>query len=113
MPDPNAAFVGEIPVNYDRYLGPVFFHGFADDLAGGLPVGPNMRVLEVACGTGIVTRPLLDRIRGHRVLVATDLNEAMIAHGRKHIAAELGDHAVRCPLRAIVFSARRPSEGAA
>src|SRR5712692_5355845 len=88
MADSNAAFVGEIPRNYDRYLGPIFFHGYADDLAARLTVTPGMRVLETACGTGIVTRRLADRIRGHGSLVATDLNEAMIAHGRTALAAE-------------------------
>jgi SAM-dependent methyltransferase len=90
MADQNAAFVGEIPVNYDRYLGPIFFHEYADDLVARVPLAPGMRVLETACGTGIVTRRLLDRLRGLGVLVATDLNEAMIAHGRSHISAEPG-----------------------
>lgn len=90
MTDRNAAFVGDIPGNYDRYLGPVFFHGYADDLAGCLTIKPEMRVLETACGTGLVARRLLDRLRGHGVLVATDLNEAMIAHGRSHISADPG-----------------------
>ncbi len=90
MADRNVAFVGEIPSNYDRYLGPVLFHDYADDLAGRLTLKPGMRVLETACGTGIVTRRLLDRLRGHGVLVATDLNEAMIAHARSHVSAEPG-----------------------
>jgi SAM-dependent methyltransferase len=90
MADSNAAFVGEIPSNYDRYLGPFFFHGYADDLAARLPVAPGMRVLETACGTGIVTRRLADRIRGQGSLVATDLNEAMIAHGRANLPAGAG-----------------------
>jgi SAM-dependent methyltransferase len=88
--DGNAAFVGDIPGNYDRYLGPMFFHGYADDLAARLPVAPGMRALETACGTGIVTRRLLDRMRGHGSLVATDLNEAMITHGRTTLTAEPG-----------------------
>ena len=90
MPDQNAAFVGNIPANYDRYLGPLLFHDFADDLAGRLTLKPGMRVLETACGTGIVTQRLLDRMRGHGTLVATDLNDAMIAHGRRHVTAEPG-----------------------
>ena len=90
MADQNAAFVGNIPANYDRYLGPLLFYDFADDLAGRLTLKPGMRVLETACGTGIVTQRLLDRMRGHGTLVATDLNDAMITHGRRHVSAEPG-----------------------
>jgi hypothetical protein len=53
--NPNAAFVGSIPQNYDQYLGPLLFHPYADDLVARVPVNPAMRVLETACGTGIVT----------------------------------------------------------
>jgi len=76
------AFVGSVPPNYDRYLGPLLFHTLADDLASRLPVTPGMRVLEVACGTGIVSERLRRRLGGQGTLVATDLNEAMIAHAR-------------------------------
>ena len=90
MADKNAAFVGDIPGNYDRYLRTVFFQGFAEDLAQRLALKPGMRVLETACGTGIVTRQLLDRMRGHGTLVATDLNEAMVDHARRQVSAEPG-----------------------
>jgi ubiquinone/menaquinone biosynthesis C-methylase UbiE len=90
MADKNAAFVGDIPGNYDRYLRTVFFQGFAEDLARRLTLKPGMRVLETACGTGIVTRQLLDRMRGHGTLVATDLNGAMIDHARRQVSAEPG-----------------------
>jgi ubiquinone/menaquinone biosynthesis C-methylase UbiE len=79
----NAAFVGSIPQNYDRYLGPVFFHHYADDLVTRVPVTPGMRVLETACGTGIVTERLIRRLAEHGSIVATDLNEAMFAHARR------------------------------
>jgi len=85
--DRNAAFVGDIPRNYHQYLGPVFFHEFADDLAQRVQVMSGMRLLEIACGTGIVTRRLGDRLRGHGSIVATDLNEAMITHGRAQMPA--------------------------
>ena len=90
MTDEHTAFVGDVAGNYDRYLGPVLFQVYADDLARRLPVKPDMRVLETACGTGILTRRLLDRMRGLGSLVATDLNEAMIAHARAHVTAEPG-----------------------
>src|SRR4030095_3377211 len=88
MPDRPDAFVGTVPQHYDRYLGPVLFHGFADDLAARVTPRPGIRVLEVAAGTGIVTRRLLARVRGHGTLVATDLNEAMMAHGRREVPAD-------------------------
>ncbi len=53
MADRDAAFVGSIPANHDRYLGP---------------------------------------------LVA------------RNLAAQLGDRPLRCALRALVFSARRPAD---
>jgi SAM-dependent methyltransferase len=84
----HAAFVGTIPVNYDRYLGPLLFVPYADDLAARLPVAPGTRVLEVACGTGIVTERLVRRLAGQGTLVATDLNDAMIAHARSRIPAD-------------------------
>ena len=79
MANPYAASMGSIPENYHRYLSPVFFQPYADDLAARVPVDPGVRVLEVACGTGIVTERLRRRLAGRGTLVATDLNEAMLA----------------------------------
>jgi ubiquinone/menaquinone biosynthesis C-methylase UbiE len=86
MVEQHTAFVGTVPPNYDRYLGPLLFHPYADDMAARLPVSRGMRVLEVACGTGILTERLLVRLAGQGTLVATDLNQAMIAHARTRIA---------------------------
>ncbi len=82
MTDGHAAFVGSVPANYDRFLGPLLFHAYADDLAARLPVADGMRVLEVACGTGIVSERLARRLAGRGTLVATDLNAAMIDEAR-------------------------------
>lgn len=77
MPAENVAFVGSIPENYDRYLGPVLFEPYAKDLAERVNVPDGGSLLEVACGTGIVTRQLRDRLSPSVRIVATDLNEAM------------------------------------
>ena len=88
MAENNAAFVGSVPENYDRHLGAMLFHGFADDLVSRLTVTNGMRVLETACGTGIVTERLARRLDGHGTLVATDLNAPMLAYARaKRFAA--------------------------
>src|SRR3954469_3139815 len=78
MDNKNAQFAGSIPAAYDRYLGPMFFDPYAEDIAARLDVGPNSSVLELACGTGIVTRVLRNRLPATARLVATDLNEPMM-----------------------------------
>jgi ubiquinone/menaquinone biosynthesis C-methylase UbiE len=83
MADVTSAFTGKIPENYDRYLAPLFFDPYADDLVARVPTHDGVRILEVACGTGIVTRRLVDRLAGRGSIIATDLNEAMFAHARK------------------------------
>jgi ubiquinone/menaquinone biosynthesis C-methylase UbiE len=81
MPIDNTAFVGSIPENYDRYLGPVMFDPYARDLVERLKVPAGAAVLELACGTGIVTRRLRNRLPSTVQLIATDLNEAMFKYG--------------------------------
>jgi len=43
-------------------------------------VAKNGSVLELACGTGILTRVLRTRLRSTVKLIATDLNEPMFRH---------------------------------
>jgi ubiquinone/menaquinone biosynthesis C-methylase UbiE len=88
MPTNNAAFVGSIPENYDRYLGPVLFDPYAADLVSRLNVSENAAVLELACGTGIVTRRLRDRLGPEAKLVATDLNDAMLAYAARKFGSQ-------------------------
>jgi SAM-dependent methyltransferase len=75
-------FTGEIPVHYDRYLGPFLFEPYAADLAGRVAPREGARVLEVACGTGVLTRRLRAVLPASASITATDLNEAMVAYAR-------------------------------
>jgi ubiquinone/menaquinone biosynthesis C-methylase UbiE len=75
--DRNVLFQGAIPGNYDRYLGPVIFEPWAKDLVSRLAGRKYERVLEIACGTGIVTRQLRDALLATTEIVATDLNRDM------------------------------------
>ena len=75
--DRNVLFQGAIPENYDRYLGPVIFEPYAEDLVSRLKGKRFERVLEIACGTGIVTRRLRDVLPATTEIVATDLNPDM------------------------------------
>ena len=110
MSDAVAAFVGRIPEQYERYLAPLFFNAYADDLVARLPVTDDMQVLEVACGTGIVTRRLVERLRGRGCVIATDLNEAMFAHARTRLPARGDAHyrtadGMRLPFESRSFDA--------
>jgi ubiquinone/menaquinone biosynthesis C-methylase UbiE len=79
-------FTKGIAENYDKLLGPAWFGAIANDLASRLPTDPGGDVLEVACGTGLMTRPLRKRLLPSRRLVATDLSPGMLDHARSRLA---------------------------
>jgi ubiquinone/menaquinone biosynthesis C-methylase UbiE len=82
MSDRAADFTGSIPAFYDQGLGPVFFTDFADDIARRAAASAPVRVLEIAAGTGIVTRRLRDLLARDARLIATDLNPPMLEVAR-------------------------------
>src|SRR5690242_6434375 len=71
-------FAGSIPKLYDTYLVPLIFDPYAIDLVNRLRTRPLSRVLEIAAGTGVVTRRLASLLPENVTIVATDLNQAMI-----------------------------------
>lgn len=82
MVDVAANFSGSIPEYYDRCLGPAWFDIFAADLVDRLATKPPGDVLEIACGTGIVTKRLRERLDPVVRLVATDLSKTMLDYAR-------------------------------
>jgi SAM-dependent methyltransferase len=80
MSDIDKVFAGSIPELYERHMVPLIFEPYAADLAGRLGKRRVSRVLEIAAGTGVVTRALARS--GTYDIVATDLNAAMIEEAR-------------------------------
>jgi SAM-dependent methyltransferase len=78
------------PAYYDDCLGPVWFEAFAADLARRLPERPGGDVLEIACGTGLVTRRLRERLISSVRLVATDFSKAMLDYAQAKLEAAQG-----------------------
>ena len=72
-------FDDTIAQHYDDYLGPLVFEPFAADLAERATAAPAANVLELACGTGRVTRHLAAHFAPPAQLTATDLNPGMMA----------------------------------
>lgn len=78
MEDVVNLYSGSVPALYDRYRGPVFFEPYARALAGRLQHLVQGSVLEVAAGTGIVTRILAGLLPAEVTIVASDLSPAML-----------------------------------
>jgi SAM-dependent methyltransferase len=71
-------FTGPVPAIYDRYLGPMLFEPYAVDLAVRLRDLRRGRLLELAAGTGIVTRTVASTLSEAVEIVATDLSPQML-----------------------------------
>ncbi len=71
-------FAGSIPKLYETYLVPLIFEPYAADLAQRLRGRRLASVLEIAAGTGVVTRALAAGLPANVSIVATDLNQAML-----------------------------------
>ncbi len=79
----DSGFVGSIPELYERYMVPLMFEVYAQDLAQRVAGHAPQRVLEIACGTGVVTRQLAKTLPASTTLVATDLNPPMLEYARR------------------------------
>jgi SAM-dependent methyltransferase len=73
----------EIAEVYEATFVPAFFAQWAPILCDSAGVTPGQRVLDVACGTGVVARTAADRVVPDGVAVGVDLNEAMLTMARR------------------------------
>jgi SAM-dependent methyltransferase len=71
-------FAGSIPRLYEEYFVPLIFAPYARDLAERVAARAPRRVLEIAAGTGVVTRAMRELLPESTTIVATDLNQAML-----------------------------------
>lgn len=77
-------YAGTIAANYDRYLGPLLFEPYAIDLAAEIAKCGAGRVLELACGTGRVTRHLVNAVP-YAAITATDINPDMLSYAQSQL----------------------------
>jgi SAM-dependent methyltransferase len=78
MPDIDKVFAGSIPKLYETHLVPLIFEPYAADMKQRVGLLDLSRILEVAAGTGVVTRALATVANEAMAIVATDLNQAML-----------------------------------
>jgi SAM-dependent methyltransferase len=82
----DSIFSGSIAALYDRLLVPMLFRPYAEDLAQRVAAAKPAAILETAAGTGIVTEAI-SRAVPDAILVATDLNQAMLDVAAERIAS--------------------------
>jgi ubiquinone/menaquinone biosynthesis C-methylase UbiE len=77
-------FAGSIPEIYDRFLVPLIFEPYARNLAERIARTKPNDTLEIAAGTGALTRAMVLKLPPHTRIVATDLNQPMLDYARTH-----------------------------
>ena len=88
MSESDKVFAGSIPQIYDKYLVPLIFTGFAEDVAQRVATLSPMTILETAAGSGVVTRSLATKIAPDARYVVTDLNQPMLDHAAERQGAD-------------------------
>lgn len=78
MAGSDAQFSGAVPEVYDRLMVPLIFEPYAIDLVHRIDPLSSHEILELAAGTGALTRALSRSLPDHGRIVATDLNQPMI-----------------------------------
>jgi SAM-dependent methyltransferase len=78
-----AGYEGDVAIPYDQDLGPVLFEHYGADIARRIAERSVRDVLEIAAGTGIVTRHLRDTLAKDVRLTAIDISDSMLDVARK------------------------------
>lgn len=79
----DAKFSEKAAENYERYFVPVIGAPVAADLVEAATLRPGDRVLDVACGTGAVTRLAAEAVGPEGTVSGLDPNPAMLAVARE------------------------------
>ena len=103
MSESDKVFTGSIPENYDRYMVPLIFESFAQDIAQRATALSPRAVLETAAGSGVVTRALTPRLALDASYVVTDLNQPMLDYAATRQIADNRINWRRADAQALPF----------
>ena len=90
MSNTASGFGGSVPQVYHTLLEPLIFESYARDIIARIDLAKKPRILELACGTGIVTRKLVDDMPEGATLYASDLNPGMLQVAKDRLADAKG-----------------------
>jgi ubiquinone/menaquinone biosynthesis C-methylase UbiE len=83
------AYGAKPPENYERFFVPAIGEPLAHDLIRLAVLHPGERVLDVACGTGIVARLASQQVGSNGTVAGLDVNPGMLAVARSVTPAEM------------------------
>jgi ubiquinone/menaquinone biosynthesis C-methylase UbiE len=76
---PQGLFTGSLPEIYERFLVAPLFRPFAQELLARAGLAQDDRLLDVACGTGVVARLARDTVGDRGRVVGVDASPGMLA----------------------------------
>jgi ubiquinone/menaquinone biosynthesis C-methylase UbiE len=83
---------------YEEFFLPALFAEWPDRLITAVKIRLGERVLDVACGTGVLARAVADRVGDQRLVVGLDVNDGMLAVAHRKAPGSNGARAApnRC-----------------
>lgn len=78
-------YSGDSAYYYHKRLGPFLFEPYADIMANRIRISKTASVLELACGTGILTKVLARQMPPDAQFIATDINADMLSFARQSL----------------------------
>jgi SAM-dependent methyltransferase len=97
------AYAGTAPENDERYFVPAIGRPLAHALVDLAEVRPEQRVLDVACGTGIVASVAAERVGAEGLVAGVDINPGMLAVARSTPASGAPISWYEAPADALPF----------
>lgn len=76
---------GQTATHYDQFFGPLYFEPYAIEVAKRIELAGIAVVLEIAAGTGRVTRHIRERILSSAKLIASDISGEMLAVAKEKL----------------------------
>ena len=76
---------GQAAVHYDHFFGPLYFEPYAIEVAKRIDPTAVAVCLEIAAGTGRVTRHIRERILPSAKLIVSDISDEMLAVAKKKL----------------------------
>jgi SAM-dependent methyltransferase len=110
-------FLGSVPENYEHYLVPSIFGPWAHDLVEMAALRPGERVLDIACGTGVVARTAARKLGNTGSIVGLDSSAPMLKAARaaattEGVAVEWREgSAIKLPLADTAFDVALCQQG--